>query len=69
VDGTFRINTPSVLLGYTYDLGGADDDLSPLGEDIGCVQQAPYISLFVTIEPPPMQPEAMRERVSTSEIK
>ena len=62
IDGTFRINTPSVLLGYTYDLGQAseDDTSAPIGQK----EDITYLSIFITIEPPLIQPEPMRERVS-----
>lgn len=61
IDGTFRINTPAVLLGYTFD---ARQAYGELGEaTIGQNEDVTYLSLFITIEPPLILPEPMRERV------
>ena len=63
IDGTFRVNAPPVLLGYTYEHThhgemdvGADKDIKTL------------LSLFITIEPPLIQPEPMKERVNISSL-
>ena len=61
IDGTFRINTPSVLLGYTYDIGQGGGDASEV--PIGRSEDITYLSLFITIEPPLAQPDAVGERV------
>lgn len=60
IDGTFRVNAPPVLLGYTYEHThhgemdvGVDKDIKTL------------LSLFITIEPPLTQPEPIKERVSS----
>lgn len=59
IDGTFRVNAPPVLLGYTY-------ESAPHGElDVGVDKDIKtLLSLFITIEPPLIQPEPMKERVS-----
>lgn len=65
IDGTFRISTPAVLLGYTYDMGqgGGEGLEAPIGQ----TEDNTYLSLFITIEPPLLQPEPMRERFDTNE--
>lgn len=62
IDGTFRISTPPVLLGYTYDLGHGGGDTMDMPIEEG--EDVTYLSLFITIEPPLAQPEPVRERVS-----
>ena len=59
IDGTFRVDAPPVLLGYTQqrtmegelDIGVARDNRTLLG-------------MFITIEPPLTQAEPMKEKVS-----
>lgn len=49
IDGTFKVSTPAVLLGYSkgekQDRNGISNALSP------SQSQEPYITLFITIEP------------------
>ncbi|KAK7488454.1 hypothetical protein BaRGS_00020239, partial [Batillaria attramentaria] len=65
IDGTFRISTPAVLLGYTYDTGQGSGEASD--SQIGQTEDNTYLSLFITIEPSLTQPEPMRERFDTNE--
>ncbi|KAL8612721.1 hypothetical protein ACOMHN_025372 [Nucella lapillus] len=65
IDGTFRINTPPVLLGYTYDVAQVGDE--DMDMPIGQRDDSTYLSLFITIEPPLIQPEPVRERFDTNE--
>ncbi|PVD23406.1 hypothetical protein C0Q70_16675 [Pomacea canaliculata] len=64
IDGTFRINTPSVLLGYTYDI---NQEQVETGAAVIQEEKTTSLSLFITIEPPLSQPEPMRERFDTNE--
>ncbi|XP_046545533.1 LOW QUALITY PROTEIN: coiled-coil and C2 domain-containing protein 2A-like [Haliotis rubra] len=67
IDGTFRLNTPPVLLGYTYDLSQGRGPDSEVEESIGRGEGNTYLSLFITIEPPLNPPEPMKEKFSTNE--
>ncbi|XP_048762965.2 coiled-coil and C2 domain-containing protein 2A-like isoform X2 [Ostrea edulis] len=61
IEGTFKLNKPPVLLGYTQ---GPDEEE---GTTPGSHEENTYISIFMTIEPPLQPPEAMRERFATTE--
>ena len=65
IDGTFRVNKPPVLLGYTSDAannkvesGGATYDMG-IGD-----RESTYLSTFITIEPQLTPAEPMKEKVS-----
>ena len=59
VDGTFRISTPAVLLGYQHN--------QPRGHgipDIGIgARDQTFLTLFVTIEPPLQPSQPLAEKV------
>nr|XP_022316561.1 coiled-coil and C2 domain-containing protein 2A-like isoform X3 [Crassostrea virginica] len=60
IEGTFKLNKPPVLLGYTQ---GADEEEGTTPSH----EENTYLSVFMTIEPPLQSPEPMRERFSTTE--
>ena len=62
IDGTFRINTPPFLLGYTYDMLQAQPGASDVETTIG--RGSSYLSMFVTIEPSLSLPEPFKEKVT-----
>lgn len=63
VDGTFKINTPAVLLGYHH-----NHPRTPGAPDIGIgAREQTFLSLFVTIEPPLQPSQPMAEKFETSE--
>lgn len=61
IDGTFKLNKPPVLLGYTQ---GPDEEE---GTSVRSNEENTYLSVFMTIEPPLQPPEPMRERFATTE--
>lgn len=65
IDGTFRINTPPFLLGYTYDMMQAQPGASEVETTIG--RGSSYLSMFVTIEPSLSLPEPFKEKLATTE--
>ncbi|ESO88285.1 hypothetical protein LOTGIDRAFT_219375 [Lottia gigantea] len=64
IDGTFRVNTPPVLLGYVYEDAMKRSDLESV---LTKTEHNTYISMFLTIEPQLITPEPVRERFSTNE--
>lgn len=46
IEGTFRLDSPAVLLGYTRDTGKKKSESSGVGDS-----EHSYVSLFMTIEP------------------
>ena len=59
VDGTFCIDSPPILLGYTHDRGGEGE----VDMRVAKKEENTYLSLFVTIEPPLVPAEPLTERV------
>jgi len=62
VEGTFRVRTPPVLLGYAYDSRGTQADASMEAATQHSTENT-YLTLFVTIEPQLAAPEPFREKV------
>ena len=67
IEGTFKLESPPIMLGYTRDPQSAK--LRPVGFGDALNLEAPvkdssYLTVFVTIEPQLLVPEQFRESVS-----
>ncbi|CAH1773716.1 unnamed protein product [Owenia fusiformis] len=69
IDGTFKLNKPPVLLGYTHDTRSTHIDTGGgQGLDMGMGDpDNTYITLFITIEPQLTPAEPAKEKFDTNE--
>lgn len=73
IEGTFKIETPPVLLGYTRDPKQSYlQSFSTIEANFNLdepIKESSYITLFITIEPQLLVPDAYREGVIIKNYK
>ncbi|XP_074640810.1 coiled-coil and C2 domain-containing protein 2A-like isoform X2 [Tubulanus polymorphus] len=71
IEGTFKVDMPPVLLGYSHDTKNTRVDTGMgAGFEVNMSkteQNATYITLFITIEPQLSPPEPIKEKFDTNE--
>ncbi|XP_037084819.1 coiled-coil and C2 domain-containing protein 2A-like [Pollicipes pollicipes] len=66
VEGTFRLNTPPLLIGYECDVT-ARGTVFHLTESLPTGQSGTYVTVFMTLEPPLNIPPMVQERLDSME--
>lgn len=72
IEGTFKIDTPNMMLGYTRDPKNSRIQSFMGGMETNSILEAPlkeasYLSLFVSLEPNLLVPDAFRENYDSIE--
>ncbi|XP_013080825.2 coiled-coil and C2 domain-containing protein 2A-like isoform X2 [Biomphalaria glabrata] len=63
IDGTFRLNTPPILLGYTFD----QSQVQPATSVVDATRINTFLTMFITLEPSLTLPDPFKEKLSTNE--